>query len=66
MIVSANMASCTPAEPITAGPTTLKKCFMAGSKRGVSIAGATPRRLAETQTSSSSRTPATVTPQAAA
>ena len=66
MIVSANIASCTPAEPITAGPRVLKKCVMAGSRRGASILGATPSRFADTQTSSSSRTPATVTPQAAA
>ena len=46
MIVSANMASCTPAEPMTAGPSALKKCFMAGSKRGASMVGATPARCA--------------------
>ena len=67
MIVSANIASCTPAEPITAGPRILKKRRMAGSRRGVSIRGATPSALCrDTQTSSSSRTPATATPQAAA
>ena len=66
MIVSANIAICTPAEPMTAGPSVLKKPRIAGSSRGCSDPGARPARFAANQTSASSRTPAAATPQAAA
>ena len=62
MIVSANIAICTPAEPITAGPKVLKKCTIALSKRGMASFGARPLRRASAHTSSSSSTPATATP----
>ena len=67
MIVSANIASCTPAEPITAGPRILKKARIAGSSRGRSRrrrdAGAA--RVGEDEERVRA-TPATATPQAAA
>ncbi len=66
MIVSANRASCTPAEPITAGPSVLKKRRMARIEaRRFSIIGTAFSRLAASHTSSNSRTPAKATPHAA-
>ena len=66
MIVSANIAICTPAEPMTAGPRVLKNVTMAGSSLGRARRGARPARAAANQTRASSRTPAAATPQAAA
>ena len=65
-MVSANIAICTPAEPITAGPSVLKKPRIGRSKRGRAKPGASPARLASAHTSRNSRTPAMATPSAAA
>ena len=66
MIVSANSASCTPAEPTVAGPSALKKRFTSSSSLGRRSAVITSARSAAPPTSSTSSTPAISTPHAAA
>ena len=66
MIVSANIAICTPAEPITAGPSVRKKTPHVLVHRDGARPGQAPGRFAAAITSSSSSTPAAATPQAAA
>ncbi len=66
MMVSANSASCTPAEPTVAGPSALKKRFTSGSGHGRRSVVITSARKAAPPTSSTSSTPAISTPHAAA
>ena len=66
MMVSANSASCTPAEPTVAGPSALKKRFTSRSGQGRRSVVITSARSAAPPTSSTSSTPAMSTPQAAA
>src|SRR5215468_10060930 len=66
MIVSANSASCTPAEPTTAGPNARKNLRTSASSSGQRNRVSTPVIPASPATSRNSRIPATSTPHAAA
>jgi hypothetical protein len=64
--VSARIAICWPAEPITAGPSARKNCRTYGSSRGQASRSSTPRRRASAISSSNCARPETSTPQLAA
>ena len=66
MMVSANSASCTPAEPMTAGPSATKKRLTSASQRGRRNLAITSLHAVSPATNASSRHPAISTPQAAA
>ena len=66
MMVSANSASCTPMEPIVAGPSARKNLRTSASSSGQRSAVMAPARQASPPTSSACKTPEISTPQAAA
>src|SRR3954466_10428987 len=61
MMVSANSASCTPAEPTVAGPSALKKRFTSSSRTGLRGTVMTAPRTTPTPTRQNPSTPA-ITP----
>ena len=66
MMVSANSASCTPAEPTVAGPSARKNRRTSASSSGQRSVGNAPTRQLSPPTSSACSTPEISTPQAAA
>ena len=66
MMVSANNASCTPAEPTVAGPSARKNARTSASSCGQRNAARAPARQVSPPTSAACNTPEMSTPQAAA